>query len=635
MSLMLPSTKSQATDRPAGPSWRWRLPWISARDVAIAPEPRGAAVTARAPSTAAVDAEYRGLFESLFSATTEGVLVCGSGGLIRACNTPAADLLGALPHALVGQPLHKHLTQATGKGGPPCDGEATVLGGEPGRRTILRVTSLDPNAGGGWLVLLRDDREAVATTQKLEQLANFDSLTGLANRSLFRDSLDAAMQRTRRGQRTMALLFLDLDRFKLINDDLGHAIGDRVLKHVAATLKSCLRGTDSVLRAGNESFTLSRLGGDEFTVIAEDIGSAENAAHIAQRVLDALAEPLQLDNEELVISASIGIALYPIDDVDIDGLIRHADMAMYRSKAAGRNAYSFFSEELNAANGARISLESSLRRAIERHEFELHYQPKADLKTGRIVGVEALLRWNRPEHGIVAPNRFIGVLEETGMIMPVGAWVIRTSIAQMAEWDRCGLPPLRVSFNLSARQFRHQYIASLIEDSLREHAIDPRRYEIELTESLLMEDTEVNRVLLDNFRRMGVGLAIDDFGTGHSSLAYLKRFAIDTLKIDRSFVQSLPECSEDMAIATAIVALGRSMQMRIVAEGVETDAQAQALRGLGCDEIQGYLLSRPLTAQGFAQWLEERQRTTRESDRSFGAVRDTGPITVFAVPADL
>ena len=600
-----------------------------------APTQTAGAPAGRALSTAVVDAEYRALFESLFSASSEAVLVCGAGGLIRACNTPAAALLDALPRALVGQPLHNHLAMPAGEAGAPCDGEATILKAQPPRRVTLRVTSLGPSAGGGWLVLLRDERRELATTQKLEQLANFDSLTGLANRSLFRDTLNSAMQRTRRGQRTMALMFLDLDRFKLINDDLGHAVGDRVLKHVAATLKRCLRGTDSMLLPGGESFTLSRLGGDEFTVVAEDVRSADNAAHIAQRVLDALAEPLQVDGEELVISASIGIAMYPIDDVDIDGLIRHADMAMYRSKAAGRNAYSFFSEDLNAANGARISLESSLRRAIERHEFQLYYQPKADLKTGRIVGVEALLRWNRPEHGVVSPDGFIGVLEETGMIMPVGAWVIRTSVAQMAEWDRCGLPPMRVSFNLSARQFRHQYIASLIEDSLREHAIDPQRYEIELTESLLMEDTEVNRALLENFRRMGVGLAIDDFGTGHSSLAYLKRFAIDTLKIDRSFVSSLPDSSEDMAIAKAIVALGRSMQMRIVAEGVETDAQAKALRDLGCDEIQGYLLGRPMSAPDFALWLEDRQRTRRSKRRSFGAVRDAGPATVFSVPMDL
>ena len=650
MSLTQRSEKAQVVDPSAGLTRRWRLPWTSAADAPAAPlsstvappappttavEPRVAVVRARAPSVATGDAEYRGLFESLFSATTEGVLVCGPGGLIRACNTPAAAILGVMPRVLLRRPWQDHLAQPAAEGGAPCDGEATILGAEPARRAMLRVMSLGATAGGGWLVFLRDDREALATTHKLEQLANFDSLTGLANRALFRESLQAAMQRTRRSQQTLALMFLDLDRFKLINDDLGHAVGDRVLKHVATTLKACLRGADTVLRTGSESFTLSRLGGDEFTVIAENVGSVENAAHVAQRVLDALAEPLQVDSEELVVSASIGIALYPIDDVDVDGLIRHADMAMYRSKAAGRNAYSFFSEELNAANGARISLESSLRRAIERHEFELHYQPKADLKTGRIVGAEALLRWNRPEHGMVAPDGFIGVLEETGMIMPVGAWVIRTSVAQMAEWDRCGLPPLRVSFNLSARQFRHQYIATLIEDSLREHAIDPRRYEIELTESLLMEDTEANRALLENFRRMGVGLAIDDFGTGHSSLAYLKRFAIDTLKIDRSFVKSLPENNEDMAIATAIVALGRSMQMRIVAEGVETEAQAQALRGLGCDEIQGYLLSRPMSAQAFALWLEKRSHPGSSVHRAFGPVRDAGPITGFDVPADM
>jgi EAL domain-containing protein (putative c-di-GMP-specific phosphodiesterase class I) len=321
-------------------------------------------------------------------------------------------------------------------------------------------------------------------------------------------------------------------------------------------------------------------------VIAEGIDNAEDAAMVARRMLDALNTPFFVGDEEIVVSASIGISMYPTDDVDLDGLVRHTDMAMYRSKSLGRGTYSFFSDDLNAAVSARLSLEGSLRHAMDRKEFQLHFQPKADLRTGAITGVEALLRWHRPGLGLVPPDRFIAVLEDTGMILPVGAWVIRTACAQLAEWDRQGLPRLRMAVNLSARQFRHLYLASMVEDSLRENYIDPSRLEIELTESLLMEDTETTRGMLESFSRIGVRLAIDDFGTGHSSLSYIKRFNIDTLKIDRSFVQSLPDDSEDVAIATAVIALGRSMQMTVVAEGVETQAQAEVLRRLGCHEMQ-------------------------------------------------
>jgi EAL domain-containing protein (putative c-di-GMP-specific phosphodiesterase class I) len=321
--------------------------------------------------------------------------------------------------------------------------------------------------------------------------------------------------------------------------------------------------------------------------------------------------------------------MFPTDDVDLDGLVRHTDMAMYRSKSLGRGTYSFFSDDLNAAVSARLSLEGSLRRAMERNEFQLFYQPKADLQTGEISGVEALIRWHRPGHGMVPPDRFIGVLEDTGMILPVGAWVIRTACEQLGQWDKQGLPALHMAVNLSARQFRHLYLASLIEDSLRENQINPRRLEIELTESLLMEDTDSTRAMLESFARMGVRLAIDDFGTGHSSLSYLKRFNIDTLKIDRSFVRSLPDDAEDVAIATAVIALGRSMQMNVVAEGVETQAQADMLRRLGCNEMQGYLLGRPMPASEFLAWYEPFARAERSRKQSFGRTGLSRPLPLM------
>jgi diguanylate cyclase (GGDEF)-like protein len=573
-------------------------------------------------------------FQALFEQSTEGLLVCTADGTVLAANVAACRLLAAKARTLVGRPATDILNQDGAAGAVPGalhDGEAVTHGASGCQRLIsVRLTPLAKSGGGQTIVHLHDRGEHLQAQARLTQLANYDSLTGLPNRALFRDRLSTAMARAQRTGAPMALMFLDLDRFKLINDSLGHEVGDRLLQHVARTLTHCLRNVDSVAHVGEEPFVLSRLGGDEFTVIVESIGTAEDAALVARRLLDAVNAPFVVGEEEIVVSASIGISMYPTDDVDLDGLIRHTDMAMYRSKSLGRGTYSFFSDDLNAAVSSRVSLEGSLRRAIERSEFQLFFQPKAELRSGGITGVEALVRWHRPGHGIVPPDRFISVLEDTGMILPVGAWVIRAACQQLAAWDRQGLPPMRLAVNLSARQFRHLYLASLVEDSLRENSIDPKRLEIELTESLLMEDTETNRAMMENFRRMGVRLAIDDFGTGHSSLSYIKRFNVDTLKIDRTFVHSLPDSADDMAIVAAVVAMGRSMHMCVVAEGVETIEQAEVLRELGCDEMQGYLLARAMPGADFAAWLLDYKRS-RSRRRSRNHFSDTTPITQFTL----
>ncbi len=582
-----------------------------------------------------VESEKR--FRALFEHASEAMVVCNEAGEVLAANGAVASLFGEAPAALVGKPLMPRLQQVAGAPAEPFmlrSGEATLHQHRaPGRPVELRITRLPGADGRHWLVALRDNADRVQTQERLAFLANFDSLTGLPNRTLFRDRLAQAMGRAQRSGRPLALMFLDLDRFKVINDSLGHEAGDRLLQHVAQTLTQCLRGVDSVARLVDaEPITLSRLGGDEFTVIAEGLAGVEDAMLVARRLLDALNTPVQLGAEEVVVSASIGISMYPTDDVDLDTLVRHTDMAMYRSKSLGRNTYSFFSDDMNAAVAARLSLEGALRRATERNEFLLHFQPKACLRTGTVTGVEALLRWQRPGLGLVPPDRFISVLEDTGMILPVGAWVIRAACAQLGEWDRMGLPPLRMAVNLSARQFRHQFLASMVEDTLRENYIEPGRLEIELTESLLMEDNETNRSMLASFSRMGVRIAIDDFGTGHSSLSYLKRFNIDTLKIDRSFVKSLPDSSEDLAISTAVIAMARSMQMSVVAEGVETEPQAQTLRELGCDEMQGYLLSRPLPPAELVAWLHKRLRL--DGARKLAMGRDIGePLALMAIEA--
>ena len=575
------------------------------------------------------------LLDALFDGAGDGLLVCNVDGAIVSCNPAAARLLRVEAAEVVGHPITDFLHQgAASQKAKLHSGPALRRGEANGARQLhLQLTPFESSKGPQVVVRVRDGSEHAETQEKLRQMANYDSLTGLPNRALFRDRLGQAMARASRSGRAMALMFLDLDRFKVVNDDLGHEVGDRLLLHVTSALTRCLRGEDSIGRDSDAEatpHTLSRLGGDEFTVIVENISGAEDAANVARRMLEALNEPFRVDEEEIVISASIGISMYPTDDVDLDTLIRHTDMAMYRSKSLGRGTYSFFSDDLTAAVTARVSLEGSLRRAIERQEFVLAFQPKADLRSGQVTGVEALVRWHRPGHGLIPPDRFVGVLEDTGLILPVGAWVIRAACEQLAAWDRVGLPPMRLAVNLSARQFRHLYLASLIEDSLRQNEIDPQRLEIELTESLLMEDNEPTRAMLDSFRRMGVRLAIDDFGTGHSSLSYIRRFSIDTLKIDRSFVQSLPDNEEDAAICSAVIALGRSMHMCVVAEGVETPEQAQLLRDLGCDEMQGYWLGRPMAGSEFAAWFVNHQKQ-RGRRRSRSRYTDTSPMTLFSL----
>jgi diguanylate cyclase (GGDEF)-like protein len=603
------------------------------------------------------DAERR--FRALFEHSAEALVLCDAQGLIRHLNSAAAGLLAEAPSSLAGQPLAQWLKQPRGaRPGPFAlrSGEALLGRGQPTPRPLdIRVARLplperDPGRDAAaaadddesreaqreWLVSLRDNTDRKQTQERLHQLANYDSLTGLPNRTLFRDRLAQAMARAEASGRPLALMFLDLDNFKVVNDSLGHETGDELLQQAARRLQSALRSADAVSRLGDgDPFTLSRLGGDEFTVIAEGLGGPEDATLIAMRLLETLRQPFRFKEgspevTETVVSGSIGITLYPTDNVDLDGLIRHTDMAMYRSKSQGKGIYSFYSDDLSTAVTARLALENALRLAVERLDasdaelqFVLHYQPKARLQGGEITGVEALLRWNCPGKGMVPPARFIPVLEDTGMILPVGAWVIRAAVAQLHQWDLRGLPPLRMAVNLSPRQLRHPFLAAMVQETLHQYEVEPGRLEIELTESLLAEDSDKTRDILDSFARIGVRLAIDDFGTGESSLSRIQRFRIDTLKIDRSFVRSIEDSPGNRAISTAVIALARSMAIgNVVAEGVETEAEAQVLRELGCDEMQGYLLGRPQPPGELAAWLEERQRREMLARMSVG--RDQG-----------
>ncbi len=603
-----PAARAQREGAPARPGWRQRLHAALVRWLRLTPPPAPPPRPRAGSDTSGAHQLLR-----LFEHSECGLLTCSTDGRVMLCSPVAAALLGAEHQVVSGSAVGHWLAPLTAAE----DGTAfrsgqweTTARRQDGSTFLVEITSSQSRLDGMLqnILIVRDITDRKLTQDRLSFLANYDSLTGLPNRAFFRDRLAQAMTRARRQGTPLALMFLDLDNFKVVNDSLGHAVGDQLLRHVAETVKGCLRDVDSLLpRGGEEGFTLSRLGGDEFTVIAEGVAGAEDAALIARRILDALERPYRLLDNELYASASIGITLFPADDSDLDGLVRHTDMAMYRAKAMGRGTFAFYSEELSAEIAARLQLENNLRRAVEQQEFVLFYQPKADLASGRITGVEALLRWDCPGQGMVPPDRFIAVLEDSGLILPAGAWILRTACAQLAAWDRAGLPRLDLAVNLSARQFSQPLLASFVAETLLETGIEPHRLELELTERLVMEDNVANRNVLAALAALGVRVAIDDFGTGHSSLSYLKRFDIDTLKIDRSFVSELPHDPEDGAIATAIVAMGHSLKMRVVAEGVETQEQADFLRSLGCDEIQGYLLSRPMPAARLAGWLQARQ----------------------------
>ncbi|MBI2508742.1 MAG: EAL domain-containing protein, partial [Betaproteobacteria bacterium] len=420
--------------------------------------------------------------------------------------------------------------------------------------------------------------------ERVRHLAHYDELTGLPNRSMFNQRLSHALAQARRHEKPLAILFIDLDRFKNINDTLGHEAGDRVLKDVADRLRGCLR----------ESDTVGRLGGDEFVVLIEGLPQTVDVAAVAQKILTAVAEPFILDSQEFHITASIGISTYPDDSEDMQTLLKNADISMYRAKEQGKNNYQFYSAQINVHSLERLALESGLRRALERNEFLLHYQPRLDIGSGRITGVEALVRWQQPAKELVPPAQFIPLAEETGLIVPIGEWVLKTACARSKSWQGKGLPPLRIAVNLSARQFAHENLLQDVARVLNETGLDPTALEFEITESMVMHNPEHAVKLLNSLKAMGIHLSIDDFGTGYSSLNYLKRFPIDSVKIDRSFIQDLPGDSDDAAITRAIIAMAHSLRLKVVAEGVETEEQLGFLRDYDCDEVQGYYFSRPL-----------------------------------------
>lgn len=490
---------------------------------------------------------------------------------------------------------------------PALQNALDALSQKAGRMTLdCRVSSLPPRVlqfriESEWredrLVRIRGTAQDVTSVREaqaqIQYLAHYDTLTGLPNRSAWQERARAALHAAQRHGDALAVLFLDLDNFKTVNDSLGHPIGDRLLAAVALRLAGCIRGED----------LLARLGGDEFVALLPRLTHAEDAAVVARKMIEALATPVRIDDHELHLSVSIGIALFPDDGAEADTLLKHADTAMYSAKEAGRNNYQFFVPDMNARATERLRMENDLRRAVERNELVLHYQPQIEASSGAACGCEALVRWIHPERGLVPPDQFIPLAESTGLIVPLGEWVLREACRQQVAWRRAGLADLVMAINISALQFHKADFVSMVAAVLAETGADPACIELEITESALMKPGEDLSARLLELVDLGLTLALDDFGTGYSSLAYLKRLPIARLKIDRSFVDDLPGNAEDAAVTSAALSLGRDLGMQVVAEGVETRAQHAYLTDRGCHAMQGYLFSRPLAAEAFEKWL--------------------------------
>ncbi len=446
--------------------------------------------------------------------------------------------------------------------------------------------------------IINDVTERITYEQQLEYHATHDVLTGLANRNLLNDRIDQAILHARQDDRLAGVLLLDLDRFKLINDGFGHVPADNLLKAVAERLAHCVRDTD----------TVARLGGDEFVVVVGGIEDADQIAAIAAKILRQLTLPIAIEGKEIFVTASVGIAMYPRDGEHGESLLRNADVAMYRVKEHGRNNYRFYAPEMSHMALDRLDMEGNLRRALEREEITVYYQPLVSFATGEIVGAEALARWKHPRIGMIHPPEFIPLAEETGLIIPLGERILQLVARDIAEWDKAGLPPLRVALNISARQFRQDNLPQLVRQAIDAVAIPGGRLEFELTESMVMHDVENTIAMLEELKQLGVALALDDFGTGYSSLAYLKRFPIDALKIDRSFVRDIDTQADDAAIAHAVIAMAHSLGLHVVAEGVENAPQLEQLRAHGCDSFQGYIFSRPVPAEEFVLLVQNGKR---------------------------
>jgi diguanylate cyclase (GGDEF)-like protein/PAS domain S-box-containing protein len=551
----------------------------------------------RAAEQAIRDSEER--LRKFSDATSEGIVFIDKGILVD-CNEAAAHMIRLPSHELIGRsnadfvaPESIEIVVNNIRAGFERPYEVTLLRAD-GTRFAAELVGKDIVSRGQTLRMtaIRDISDRKQAEARIQFLAHHDILTHLPNRALLMDRLQVLLSSARRQSSLVGILFIDLDNFKTINDSLGHYAGDELLKRVAGRLQSCLRGADMV----------GRLGGDEFVVVVTDLATAEDIAPVAEKISEAISEPFSLEEQILSISGSIGISVYPKDGETPDTLIRNADAAMYLAKDRGRSNFQFFMPSLNKSAFQALAMESGIRKAIKQVEFLLHYQPEVMSKTGVVSAIEALIRWKHPELGLLGPDQFISVAEHRGLIMPIGRWVINEAIRQARAWADEGIR-MPIAVNLSAVQFKQKDLVEDIGARLREHGVSGEMLELELTESLFMEDVNATSRTLHQLKDLGISLAVDDFGTGYSSLSYLKRYPIDKIKIDRSFIRDVPVDADDVAITLAIISLATSLGLKVVAEGVETQTQRTFLEDNHCDYIQGYLVSRPLDPQAMLLWL--------------------------------
>jgi len=538
---------------------------------------------------------FRGIFES----APIGIMLVELEGTIFQANRFAAQLLNyekdhldrlhisRLLQEQDRQRLKENLARLKDSNAAPISSEQRMLcqnGSEIWTNSHIMLQRSSDGTPLYYIVQIADITDLKQGQQRMEQMAFYDTLTNLANRRLFHDRLTQAIEHAIRTNRAAALLYLDLDNFKRVNDTLGHEIGDSLLREVAGRLKQCVRKEDTVARPG----------GDEFTILLNEVTTPSDAGMVAEKILNHLREPITISGHPLVVTTSIGITLLPGDGADPNVLTKNADLAMYKAKERGRNNYQFYSEDLNTNAVARLRTEYETRQALENKEFRLFYQPKVSLKTMQIVGVECLIRWDHPERGMLGPDQFIEVAEETGSIIDIGTWVIDEAFAAAQEINRTSESPLHIAINISPRQFRDPNLTTTIRRCIRETDMNPEHIELEITETMLMQDAAAAEETVRNLSDLGVRLAIDDFGTGYSSLSILKRFPINTVKVDKSFVMDIPDNPDDVAITRAVIAMAHELKMEVVAEGVETREQLQFLADLDCEYAQGYLFSRPV-----------------------------------------
>ncbi len=549
--------------------------------------------------------KYRSILESI----QEGYFEVDLNGNFTFCNNSMSRLTGCSKEELLGMNYKqftneeniKEVLQAFNEvydTGEPFKFDWQIIRRSGSEGFIEASVTLKKDLSGkpiGFKGMIRDITERKRIEQQINYMATHDALTGLPNRLMFSQLLNHAIRSAQRHGKQLAVLFIDLDRFKTINNSLGHEAGDRLLKEMARRFRKSLRAVDIV----------GRLGGDEFIILTDEVDELNQVANVAHKLLTTVIQPMVLAGEECRITASIGISIYPRDGNDEQSLMKNADVAMYFAKEEGKNNYQFYSKDIHSLSNKRFSIETNLYRALERNELSLEYQAKVDFKSGMITGVEALLRWKNPSLGTLTPMQFIPVAEGTGMIVPIGRWVMKTACAQNVAWQRQGLPPIRVAVNLSLRQLMDDKLLEDIKAALDESGMAPNLLELEITESMVMHNPEHMIGVLTNIKKMGVRLAVDDFGTGYSSLSQIKNFPVDTLKVDRSFIRNLVQDSDNQAITQAIINMGKNLCLTVVAEGVETQEQKDYLRYLICDEMQGFHFSKPVAPDQFADLLRK------------------------------